>query len=324
MKKKRCFEKFGFGCMVALTLLWAAACKNSDTSAPTPTPSPVAKSARNVWTDAVTKMEFVWIEGGCFEMGQTEADKAQLIAERGEGIYVGFFMDEIPRHQVCVDGFLMGKYEVTNAQYRAWQPNHDSQSLEGHSLNGDDQPAVFVNWQEAEDFAAWLTTRSGEGKWVFRLPSEAEWEYAARAGTTTIRYWGDDPDHSQACQYGNMADLTMRKQWPDWKIHHCDDGYIAPAPVGRFQPNAFGLYDMLGNVWEWTRDTYIANIYEEKFSDAPLHNPLTMRGATERVIRGGSCYKDPVHVRAAARNGFPLEERHNDFGFRLVRTAASQ
>ena len=262
---------------------------------PTPTPG-IARE----WSDPTTGMEFVWIESGCFQMGSPDSE-----AGRND--------DEGPVHEVCVDGFYMGKYEVTNAQYRQFKREHDSGDYQGHSLNNDDQPAVEVSWEDAREFADWLTEQS-DGNAAFRLPTEAEWEYAARAGTPTARFWGDDPD--AACAYANVADQTAQQQWEDWTIHDCDDGYAVSAPVGSFRPNAFGLYDMLGNVWEWCADTYHGS-----YADAPADG--SFRGNLDdekaKLLRGGSWFDFPPLVRSANRDRFSPGLRASDVGVRLVR-----
>jgi formylglycine-generating enzyme required for sulfatase activity len=244
-------------------------------------------------------MKFVWIEGGCFQMGcvsgSDECDD-----------------DEFPVHEVCVDGFYMGKYEVTNAQYRQWKREHDSGDWKDHSLNNDEQPVVRVSWEEAVEFAQWLTDQSG-GKYTFRLPTEAEWEYAARAGATTARFWGDDPD--EACAYANVADQTAQQQWEDWTIHDCDDGFAVSAPVGSFRPNQFELYDMLGNVWEWCADTY-----HDSYADAPVDG--SFRGSLDdekaKVVRGGSWKFGPPGVRCAYRDWIHPGIWLDFLGFRVV------
>ncbi len=213
-----------------------------------------------------------------------------------------------------MDGFWMGRTEVTNAQYRKYLP-HESTDFHGYSLNGDEQPAVFINWYEAKAFAEWVTAQ-GDGRWHFRLPTEAEWEYTCRAGTATSRFWGDDPDN--ACRYADVADLTAARQWSHWRTHHCEDGYEVTAPVASFKPNAFGLYDMLGNAFEWCEDVYR--------KDAHRHhqrtNPVVTQGGSERVIRGGCWYSWPAGVRSAGRSDHPAAGRSRDYflGFRLVRT----
>ncbi len=180
-------------------------------------------------------------------------------------------------------------------------------------LDGNDQPAVRVSWEDAKKFAKWLTGKSGH---EFRLPSEAEWEYACRAGTKTARFWGDDPD--DACRYANVHDLTSKRINKDftWTHHNCDDGHAVTAPVGSFRPNDFGLHDMLGNAWEWCEDIYASDAY----SKHQLNNPIYTGGGSYRVIRGGSWGPDPAGVRCAFRYNDSPASRNADLGFRLLRT----
>ena len=237
--------------------------------------------------------------GGCYQMGSPSSEE-------------GRNDDEEPVHEVCVDGFWMGKFEVTNEQYRRYKHEHDSGDFNGHSLNGNSQPVVSVTWDDAKAYAQWLSGKDNE---TFRLPTEAEWEYAAKAGTTTARYWGDDFD--EACMYANIADLMGHSIRPDWPYYNCDDGYAVTAPVGSFKPNAFGLYDMLGNVWEWCADVMDPNAY----SKHPSRNPLSSAGSEYRVTRGGSFFNGkPRHVRSANRLwGFP-GGKDESLGFRLLKT----
>ncbi|MCP4400069.1 MAG: SUMF1/EgtB/PvdO family nonheme iron enzyme [bacterium] len=280
------------------------------TKAPTVTPTPKPLSCweqttgGTVCKEEVTGMEFVWIPNGCFQMGSPDDEEGR----RG---------NEGPVHQVCLDGFWMGKYEVTNAQYRKWKRDHNS----GEYKNGKSQPAVYVSWEDATRFAEWLTTQDG-GQYTFSLPSEAQWEYAARAGTRTSRFWGNDPD--DACGYANVYDLTS-KDTIDWSftLHDCNDGYAATAPVGgegKFRANAFDLFDMLGNVWEWCRDTYSSDIYTRRSKMESVSNPIYNEGGTGRVLRGGSWSNDPRGVRCAYRYVSSPSYRDAVFGFRLART----
>lgn len=255
-----------------------------------------------IWHEPLTGMAFVWVPGGCFKMGSPSVE-------------AGRDPDEGPVHEVCVDGFWMGKTEVTNARYRQFKTNHDSKSYRGFSMTINDQPVVYINWHDAKAFAKWLTGQN-HGRYRFRLPTEAEWEYACRANTTTARYWGDDPD--KTCGYANMADLTAKREWSYWEVNNCDDGYPATAPVGSLSPNAFGLYDMLGNVFEWNEDIYSKNAYRNH----QRSNPIYMGDGSDRVIRGGCWYSWPAGGRCAGRSDHPPAGRHRDYflGFRLVRT----
>lgn len=259
-------------------------------------PVPVQPKVKRskTWTEPITGMEFVRIEGGCFQMGSPPEEE-------------GRFDIEGPVHEVCVDGFWMGKYEVTNRQFRRFRQKHDSGEYLGESLNGDKQPVVQVSWEDARDYAAWLARQSGK---QIRLPTEAEWEYAARAGTSTARFWGDSLD--DACRYANVADQTAKKSWSDLTIHNCDDGYAVTAPVGVFGANAFGLHDMLGNIWEWCADWY------GSYSSSSQTNPIGPLSGSLRVIRGGSWRFTPRVVRSAIRAGSTPDVRISNLGFRLV------
>ncbi|HRY15724.1 MAG TPA: SUMF1/EgtB/PvdO family nonheme iron enzyme, partial [Candidatus Competibacteraceae bacterium] len=186
------------------------------------------------FTDPTTGIDLHWVEAGCFNMGSPPNER-----DRGG--------DE-SLHQVCVTGFWMGKTEVTNGQYRRFKPKHDSGSFQGRSLNTDTQPAVNLNWDEAQAFVEWLSWESRTGK-RFRLPTEAEWEYAARAGTETRYYWGNTIDP----RYANFSD---RNDPTGASIGNLDDGQSVSAQVGEYLPNALGLHDVAGNVWEWTCSEY--------------------------------------------------------------------
>ena len=259
-------------------------------------------TALKTWKEPVSGLEFVWIPPGCYLMGspQKEQDRSQ---------------DEGPVHQVCVDGFWMSRTVVTNAQLKTFQKDHDSGQFHGHSLNGDAQPAVAVSWHDANNLCQWLTGQNG-GQYHFRLPSEAEWEYACRAGADTSRYWGEDS--AKACVHENVADYTAQKQLGLKALHQCDDGYATTAPVGSFRPNPFGLYDMLGNVLQWCEDVYSVDAYVQLDKNNPENVDESM--GQSRVIRG-ACWHDPPGAARCAmrRSGLP-DNRSDDLGFRIVRS----
>ena len=293
---------------------------------PTPVPTPRScwdnHTAGATCQEPVTGIEFVWIPEGCFQMGQTEAEKRTLIKKWSQETYQKYFADELPRHKVCLDGFWLGRYEVTNAQYRYWKRDHDSGKYKGHALTGDDQPVVMVSWEDARNFAEWLTGQN-TGTPRFRLPTEAEWEYAARAGTTTSRFWGDK--QADACQYANVGDLACENAFLDaveewkrlyiWRRHDCHDGDAVAAPVGTFRPNTFNLYDMLGNVWEWCQDDYHVS-YEGTPGDGSAWTEDSERSL--KLLRGGSWYNSPRYVRSAYRLRNAPDGRVYDIGFRVV------
>jgi len=170
-----------------------------------------------------------------------------------------------------------------------------------------------VSWDDAQAYVAWLSAKTGH---VYRLPTEAEWEYAARAGTTTARYFSDNP--AEFCRYTNVGDLDYSEQHPgDSGVNRaCRDGYAFTSPVGSFPPNRFGLYDMLGNVLNWTEDCWNAN-----YSGAPADGTACQSGdCGRRVVRGGSWDADLSVVRSAYRRGLRTSKRVTSFGFRVART----
>lgn len=244
--------------------------------------------------DPVIEMPFAKIPEGCFKMGDSFGD--------GQS-------DEQPTHVVCLDAFYMSKYEVTNAQFKQYKAGHDSGHFKGQPLNYPSQPVVKISHQDAVGFANWLSSRTG---FRYRLPTEAEWEYAARAGTVTTRYWGDEPD--KACGYANVSDLSLKRVWRDWRTHRCYDGYVTSAPVGKLKPNKFGLHDMLGNVWEWTSDYYGDEYYEVSPKQSPK-GPIT---GTTYVIRGGSWHNDERNIKVSNRNDMSPATNQHYLGMRLV------
>jgi len=224
----------------------------------------------------VLSIEFVWIPPGCFQIGSPETEP-------------GRNSDEGPVHEVCVDGFWMGKYEVTQAQ---WEKVMGKNPL---GFSGADRPVEHVLWNGAQEFIDNLNRYAG--KEIYRLPTEAEWEYAARAGTQTAYSFGDDPDllGEYAWYNNNSSDQTH--------------------PVGQLKPNAWGLYDMHGNVWEWCQDWYDKNYY----SESPKENPQGPMSGLSRVYRGGGWGNSAVNCRAAIRSNAAPGVRRGLVGFRLVR-----
>jgi sulfatase modifying factor 1 len=243
-------------------------------------------------------MKFVWISGGCFKMGSPPSEE-------------GHRREEEPVHDVCVDGFWMGNTEVTNSQYRKFKLNHYSGD---HEFNNNDQPVVMVSWEDAKAFAAWLTNNNKDG-YKFRLPTEAEWEYAARAGTATSRYWGDNP--SLACKYANVSDMKGNIFQKDSNIHNCSDGYGETSPVANYFPNNFGLHDMLGNVFEWCEDQFIPYGYDSIINPVNSWNEDADKLC---IIRGGSWKSGIIEIRSAFRYLMETNMKNNNVGFRLVMT----
>ncbi len=247
-------------------------------------------------------IQFVYIPGGCFQMGANPEDK---YAKK----------DEKPRHRVCLHGFFIGKYEITNEQFKKFNPKHESGDSKLYSLNKPNQPVVNVSWDEVQKYIAWLNSITGE---VYRLPTEAEWEYAARGGIKRDTYWTNIED---ACKYGNFYDVTAYKKLKKYKFEKahfpCSDGYVGTAPVGKFLPNSFGLYDMLGNAAEWCLDTYYSKAYTlmKNAKDPVYLNPYI---SLAKVVRGGSWFNYIRWTRLSARSNYMPGLRNDFIGFRLV------
>ena len=258
---------------------------------------------RQVEAEWVARGEFMGISAGCFQRGSPDDEPGR---DANEG----------PVQRVCIKAFDLAKFEVTQGEWRrvmvglAGFPNNPRPSY----YKGNDRlPVEEVNWDEARRFV-WLISFFGRGR--YRLPSESEYEYAARAGTTTSRYWGDNID--EGCTYENIADQSLQKAHPAIVPYfaNCNDAYVETAPVGSFKPNPWGLYDMLGNVAAWTEDCYVDN-YRETQADG---NPNKSEPCTARVVRGGSWDYVLRYERAADRNNFAPDYRNDYLGLRLART----
>jgi formylglycine-generating enzyme required for sulfatase activity len=314
------FPVFAVVAMAVAAMGLVAECEGAKAPA-----APTKESAeRTSYTETVegVNLAMVWIPGGTFKMGSRMSPEEVVKKYGGAAGDEKFFRDEHPVHEVELDGFWMGKFEVTNAQFRKFRPSHSSGEWEGRDLDGDSQPAVGVTRNDAKAFCGWLSEKTGR---TYTLPTEAQWEYACRAGTETERYWGDD-DETMG-RYANVADQTARDslkksleknnvRWEEWFVAKTTDGYVVSAPVGCFKPNAFGLYDMIGNVWEWCGDWYGENYY----ASSERRNPTGPAAGTYRVLRGGGWGRDPRLCRSANRYGAAPVGREDLLGFRVVRT----
>ncbi|EIJ42223.1 hypothetical protein BegalDRAFT_1327 [Beggiatoa alba B18LD] len=248
------------------------------------------------WQEPNTKMIFVWIPDGCFMLGSPDTENQR-------------YLNESPQQKVCVSGFWMGQTEVTNGQYRLFDAQHHSGMYSEQSLDKDEQPVIKVTWQNAQDYAKWLSQLSG---YQLQLPSEIQWEYANRAGTNSPYFWGDDA--KQACLYANVHDAQSLQYNPfNWAGFECNDTFSVTAPVKQFRANPFGLYDIAGNVWEWTCSVYTPNY-------TPLEKNCTATASSPFVtVRGGAWNYRPTFLRAAARFAMPPNDNSHSGGFRLIR-----
>ncbi len=166
-----------------------------------------------------------------------------------------------------------------------------------------------MNWNDAQAYARWLGQRTGQR---YRLPSEAEWEYAARAGTTTRYSFGDD--ETRLCAYANVADRAAKSVFPTWETPRCSDGHVYTASVHSFEPNAWALHDMHGNAWEWVQDC------KAGYKGAPTDgSAVEFRECAARLLRGGAWSSIPRNTRSAVRNGSSPTNRFNFTGLRLTR-----
>jgi formylglycine-generating enzyme required for sulfatase activity len=226
----------------------------------------------------------------------------------------GHVATEGPQHVVTIDrAFAVGKFEITFDDWEACVAERRCARLDDSGFGRGQRPVINVSYEDVALYTAWLSEKTSR---KYRLLTEAEWEYAARAGSDKSRFWGNSPD--QACQYANVftqATITKYKD-ADRAVFRCDDGYIETAPVGRFKPNRFGLYDMLGNVWEWVEDCWNAS-----YAGAPGDGSAWSTGECfKRVIRGGGWYYGPRNVRLAKRLQTAPTKRSHDLGFRVARS----
>lgn len=275
----------------------------------------------------------VHIPAGSFVMGSpaTEpgrrADEPQRKVRITRDFYIGCF--EVTRGQFAefvrqskyrtdAERGIRGGYGFDDATKKLSGPDKKySWQFTGFAQT-DDHPVVNVSWNDAQAFCRWLGTTENA---VYRLPTEAEWEYACRAGTTTP--YSNGADRERLVDVGNIVDADARTLFPDRQTIQSSDGFIFTAPVGRFAPNGFGLHDMHGNVWEWCADWHAAPAAPEK-NDGPgeVVDPQGPATGRDRVIHGGDWYHDWSFARSAQR--FPiypgLYRRHG--GFRVVREVA--
>lgn len=253
-------------------LLVAAAPRRKKTtpSAPQPTVSAAPAAASRVVVEPIAGMEFLPIPAGCFQMGDSSGDA-----------------DEKPVHQVCLDAFSIGKFEVTQAQWLRVTGSVPS----FFSSCGAECPVESVSWNDVQGFIGSLNRLSGRN---YRLPTEAEWEYACRSGGKSERFCGGT-DVAAAAWYDRNSSSK-------------------PHPVGGKQPNGLGIYDMSGNVWEWVGDWYQKEYYSIQ-QEQKLGSPLA---GNKRGMRGGSWYNDAKNVRSSIRGSDDPDHRSINLGFRLA------
>jgi len=247
-------------------------------------------------TDKATQIEMLLIPPGTYRRGASLGD------DRAGA-------DEKPAHDVTLtEPVYVGRTEVTNRQYRDhFEHDHDSKDYEGFSLNADDQPVVSVSWNDARSFC----DRNG-----FVLPTEGQWEYAARGGTTTRYPWGDAPDAGRGWANVQNPSVKQRFGWTGESVSW-EDGHTVTAPVASFRPNGFGLCDVIGNVWEWCSDAYDPREYERHASG--VTDPEGPASGSARVLRGGSWFYGPSYCRSSRRGNYEATGSTAFIGFRVAR-----
>jgi len=235
---------------------------------------------RDTLQDGSQGPEMVWIPAGSFRMGDIQG---------------GGDSDEQPVHEVTVGRFAMGRYEVTFAEYDKFADATGREKPDDKDWGRVNQPVINVSWNDATAYVEWLSQQTGQ---QYHLPSEAEREYAARAGTETKYWWGNEIGSNQANCYGDG----------------CGDSFKYTAPVGSFAANQFGLYDTVGNIWEWCADNW-----HDNYNGAPTDGSAWEGDDSRRVVRGSSWINDPDSARAASRGRVSPAVRNYLMGFRVVR-----
>ena len=228
-----------------------------------------------------------WVPPGTFTMGSPEDEEGRRY-------------DETPHKVTLTRGFWMGETEVTQALYASIMGNNPS------NRKGKDLPVEQVFWDDVQLFLKKINAMVKEPE-TFLLPTEAQWEYASRAGAQTAFSFGDDI--SQLHLYANFCDKGCKYEW---KNRNQEDAFVETAPVASFKPNAWGLYDMHGNVWEWCADRY------GPYPTTHVTDPSTQGNETRRVARGGCWFSRAIFCRSARRVGYIPAYRVGGLGFRLI------
>jgi len=258
----------------------------------------------NTFRDCPACPEIMVVPAGEFVMGSTLEETGHL--------------DEKPQHTVRIaKPFGVGKFEVTFDQWDACTNAGRCPAAKDDDYGRGKYPVINVTWRDADGYTKWLSETTGR---TYRLLSEAEFEYAARAGTQTAWFWGDAPDSwgsRQACEYANTHDEAGKEVHPMyvWSHHKCNDGYGENGPTGSYKPNAFGLHDMIGNVREW-----VADCFQSGYDGAPSDGSVRPhQGACEkRVVRGGTWLDGPSTSRSAYRYSEAENFSNYQLGFRVA------
>ncbi len=261
-----------------------------------------AQDVGQVFRDCDLCPEIVVVPPGSFLMGSPDTEEGR------DG-------DEGPQHEVTIDyAFAVGVYEVTFDEWDACVRGGGCGGYEPSDWGWGrgTRPVMEVHWEDAWRYADWLSEQTGE---EYRLLSEAEWEYVARPGTRTARYWGETV--RDQCQNANGYDASGHAEYAsDREMAGCRDRAPKTAPVGSYRPNGFGLHDVLGNVYEWVDDCR-----NQDYEGAPTDGSSWYGGdCTRRIRRGGSWLHSPNEHRSAQRGGYPVDMRNFSQGFRVAQS----
>jgi formylglycine-generating enzyme required for sulfatase activity len=277
--------------------------------------APATPKAGTVLHDCPTCPAFTVLPAGRFQQGTKAGDGVSSFEKPLHIVAIGYPF-AMSTNAVTVDEFrafvaatghnMQGGCDIYDGSWR----HRDDSSWEnpGFPQTGS-HPVTCTSWNDAKAYAAWLSTATGHH---YRLPSASEWEYAARAGGAAAQPWTDT---AGACSGANVADISAGRRFPGWAVFGCDDSFVFTAPVGSFKANAFGLNDMLGNVFQWTEDCWRAD-----YAGAPIDGSARTGGdCSDHELRGGSWFSNPSYVRANYRNHFAADYRTSSVGIRLVR-----
>jgi len=348
--------------LVAFTLVVSSATAAANAQQPNPSTNSLG-------------MKFQRIEAGEYDRGHNHSGQCEeLVVAFPRSISPrGFASEESPRHRVRISRpFDMGAHEVTRGQFARFVRETEYRttcersgkgavgfapiSTEERARTGrhrpfrqaaeytwrrpgfeqtDEHPVVAVSWEDAQAFCRWLSEKEGAR---YRLPTEAEWEYACRAGATTWFSFGDT-FREKIHRHANVANVELDRKQPglatsQWLLdvdREPSDGHAFTAPVGSYRPNTWGLYDLHGNVWEWCQDRYLDTSYRsltKEFGKQPAVDPLNTQAGDQhgqwRVIRGGSWCNGPILCRSATRGFFDAPQAACYLGFRVVREVAER
>lgn len=253
------------------------------------------------FTDCPVCPEMVVLPVGEFLMGSDKTESGHL--------------DEKPQRTVKIAYVLaVSKFELSFDLWDACTADGKCPKADDGGIGRGSYPVINVSWRDAKDYVVWLSEKTGK---TYRLLSEAEYEYAARGGTTTAWFWGGSGDKKKACKYANTHDESgkVARQNYVWSHHLCDDGAAENAPVGKCKPNQFGLHDMLGNLREWVEDSHVAG-----YTGAPTDGSVRRHegDCEKRLVRGGAWIDGPSTARAAYRYFEKEYFRNYQVGFRVV------